>query len=170
MRKLVLASLVVTTSLAGCATVRDSRANPFNWFGGSDAAAADVTPNTDTVNTLIPQRRSFFDRAPAPPYPGTLVQQVTELNARQVPGGAVVEVTGIFRSVASFDVRLVEVPTEDETTLSYEMRAIQPQAGEGQGTPRVRTVTAAIRLTNQQLAGITTIRVISQGNTRTTTR
>jgi len=33
MRKTFSAILVSTLVLTGCATVRDSRVNPFNWFG-----------------------------------------------------------------------------------------------------------------------------------------
>ncbi|WP_323764693.1 hypothetical protein [Marinovum sp.] len=168
MRKLVLASLVVATSLAGCASVRDSRANPFNWFGQSQSVA--VAPAESDVNTLIPERRAFFGKRDAPPYPGGLVEQVTEMHVRQLAGGALVEVTGVLTSIEGYDVRLLPLEDADPATLSYEFRAIQPRYGAGVGPARARTVTAAIRLTDQELAGVRTIRVVAQGNIRTAAR
>lgn len=168
MRKLVLASLVMATSLAGCASVRDSAVNPFNWFGESRSVV--VTPADSGVNTLIPERRAFFGKRDAPPYPGDLVEQVTELHIRRLAGGALVEVSGVLTSIEGYDVRLVEIEDADPATLSYEFRAIQPRYGRGVGTAHARAVTAAVQLTEQELAGVRRIRVVAQGNIRTATR
>ncbi|AKO96916.1 MAG: hypothetical protein RID15_04490 [Marinovum algicola] len=168
MRKLVLASLVVATSLAGCAAVRDSRVNPANWFGRSETVA--TPPAESEVNTLIPERRAFFGKRDAPPYEGALVEQVTELHIRQVAGGAVVEVSGVLTSIEGYDVRLVALEEAEAGSLSYEFRAVQPRYGEGVGNAHARAVTAAIRLTEQELAGIRTIRVVARDNIRSASR
>ncbi|WP_417525750.1 hypothetical protein [Marinovum sp.] len=168
MRKLVLASLVVTTSLAGCATVRESRVNPFNWFGRSQSV--EVSPGESEVNTLIPERRAFFGKRDAPPYAGELVEQVTELHVRRVGGGALIEVSGVLTSIEGFDVRLIPVEDGDAGTLSYEFRAVQPQYGTGVGNAHARAVTAAVKLTDQELAGVQTIRVLARNNIRSAQR
>lgn len=170
MRKTVLASLVLATALSGCSGVRESGLNPFNWFGGSTTRKVVAEPQETEVNPLIPNRRSIFEKRPDPPYAGTLVQDVTELHARRTPGGAVLEATGVFRSLGGYDVRLVEQDDNDPATLTYEFLAIQPPAGRGIGTPHVRTVTAARVLTDQELDGVRIIRVIGETNVRTVRR
>lgn len=163
MRKLVLASLLMTTTLAGCATIGESRANPANWFGPNRQVV--VQPGESEVNTLIPERRrSIFARSEAPPYAGELVEQVTELHLRRVPGGALVEVTGVLRSIEGYDVRLIPLEEADPATLSYELRAVQPRFGQGVGNSHARAVTAALRLTDQELAGVSALRVQAQAN------
>lgn len=42
MRKAVLAGLAAVMVVTGCASVRDSRLNPFNWFGRSKEERAVV--------------------------------------------------------------------------------------------------------------------------------
>ncbi|TNF19979.1 MAG: hypothetical protein EP318_12945 [Rhodobacteraceae bacterium] len=170
MRKTVLASLVLAMGLSGCSGVRDSGLNPFNWFGGSTSRKVVAEPQETEVNPLIPKRRSLLEKRPDPPYAGTLVQDVTEVHARRTPGGAVLEVTGVLRSLGGHDLRLVEQDDNDPTTLTYEFLAVQNPAGQGVGTPHVRTVTAALALTDQELDGVRVITVISETNRRTVRR
>lgn len=170
MRKLVLVTLVMATSVAGCASVNESRYNPFNWFGRSSSAPVAAPADAEVVNPLIPSRRSVLDPAEEPEYTGTLVQEVSELHIRRVPGGAVIEVTGVFHSIGSYDVELVREEEEDTTVLSFSLRAVQPTAGRGWGNAHVRSVTAATNVTDQDLAGISTIKVIAENNVRTARR
>lgn len=170
MRKQVLAMLVVTMSVTACGSVRDSRLNPFNWFGRSTSTSVAVSSDKAAVNPLIPRRNSIFAKKDAPAYAGTLVQAVTDMRVRRVPGGAVVEVTGVFTSQGSYDVRLIKVEDTDPGTLTYEFRALQPRQTTGLGTQLSRTVTAARDLTDQDLAGIRTIRVVAKQNVRTVRR
>lgn len=170
MRKTVLASLVAAMALSGCSGARESRLNPFNWFGGSTTRKVVAEPQETEVNPLIPKRRSIFEKRPDPPYQGTLVQEVTELHARRTPGGAVLEATGVFGSLGGHDVRLVEQDDGDPATLTYEFLALQPPAGRGIGTAHVRSVTAARVLSDQDLAGVRIIRVIGETNVRTVRR
>ncbi len=168
MRKQVLTLLVLAMTVTACSTVRDSRLNPFNWFGRSQSVV--VNPQETAVNPLIPKRNSIFAKKDAPPYSGTLVESVTELHIRRVPGGAVVEATGVFTSLGSFDVRLVAEDSENTSTLTYSFRALQPRQTTGVGTAHSRTVTAAVHLTEQDLVGISTIRVVAKTNIRSSRR
>lgn len=167
MRKQVLALLVVTMTVTACGTVRESRLNPFNWFGRSTSVA--VEPSESEVNPLIP-RRNMILSAPERSYQGTPVETVTELFIRRVPGGAIIEVTGVMRSAGSFDVRLTRVDSAQPDRLVYSMRALQPRTTAGVGSDHSRTVTAALTLTDQELAGIRAIEVRAQRNVRTTRR
>ena len=141
MRKTVLASLVLATALSACSGARESRLNPFNWFGRSTSVVV-AEPAESEVNALIPKRRSIFARSPEPP----------------------------FVALGGHDVRLVEQEDGDPATLSFEFLALQPPGGTGVGSAHTRSVTAARILTEQELFGVHTIRVISKSNVRTVRR
>lgn len=167
MRKQVLALVLIGTTVSACGAVRESRFNPFNWFGGSTSVP--VQASESEVNPLIPRRNPILSpREQA--YGGTPVQNVTDLHIRRVQGGAVIEVTGVMRSAGSFDVRLTREDSERSDTLVYTMRALQPRATSGVGSAYSRTVTAATRLTDQQLAGIRVIQVRALENVRSSRR
>ncbi|WP_425039091.1 hypothetical protein [Primorskyibacter sp. S187A] len=168
MRKVLIASLILATA-AGCARVRDSNINPLNWFGRSSSAPVTTSENT---NPLIPARRaSVFQSEEDRVYRGTLVGNVTDLRIEQVQGGAVIKATGVATSLGAFDVRLVRDEADsDGSTLTFEMRALQPSAGRGRGTEQSRTVTVATNLSTQDLLGVRTIRVVSASNVRSSRR
>ena len=70
-----LLTLLAVVMVAGCATVSESRLNPFNWFGRSESSAVVTqSPNAD---------------------PRNLVSQVVSLRVEQVPGGAIIHATGL---------------------------------------------------------------------------
>ncbi|MCC1492700.1 hypothetical protein [Cognatishimia sp. F0-27] len=167
MLKSVVTLVVVGSLVAGCASVRDSRMNPFNWFGNSRSEPVAQDPD---VNPLIPQRRAGFFQASRPEaYAGTMIEEISELRVERRPGGAIVTATGISALQGPFDVRLVRVDDETtETTLTYEMRRLQ-QRGRA-GSPLSRSVTAAVWLTDNELNGINTIRVKGTQNIRNVRR
>ncbi|MCC5987248.1 MAG: hypothetical protein JJT95_06160 [Pararhodobacter sp.] len=68
--------LAAALVLAGCGQVRDSRANPFNWFGGSSAG---------------PQLGEIRPRDDSRP----LVAQVTALSVEPTSSGALVSAEGL---------------------------------------------------------------------------
>ena len=75
--------------LSGCATVRDSRVNPFNWFGSSTPAPVNVDPEaTGAANPLIPQRRASIIWGREREYAGRPVANIDELLIERRPGGA----------------------------------------------------------------------------------
>lgn len=176
MRLLTTSLLVATMTLTACGAVRDSRINPFNWFGQSRSEPVQTQTRKET-NPLIPERReSLFSsaRRGAKVYNGTPIDQVTGLVIERVPGGAIVRATGIAGFDNVYDVRLI--PTTDEAepdengVLTYRFEGVLPKNQSRQTSARVRTVTAGVRLTDQDLSKIRAVRVEGLRNAQTTSR
>ncbi|MBV7393340.1 hypothetical protein [Mameliella sediminis] len=161
---LVLAALVLTS----CGTVRDSRLNPINWFGRSESLRV-ATPNEE-VNTLIPRgRESIFRKEKDTTYRGTDMGEITELVVERRPGGAIIRATTVADYQGAFDVQLVKIEEESTGgTLAYAFRGYQPRGPKGSDLSR--THTAAVWLTDNQLAGIRTIQVKGRHNIRNVRR
>ncbi len=153
MRKPLLAALIATMTLTGCATVRDSRLNPFNWFGSSTAE----------VEPLVEARAAVVDRRP-------LVREVTALTVERTPGGAVIRATGLPPTQGYYAAELTQADESPPGTLSYLFRALPPREATRSGTAPSREIVVAIFVTDQQLAGISTIRVLGQENSRASRR
>lgn len=155
--------LVSAFVLSSCGSVRESRINPFNWFGSSET----VETEAEEVNPLIPRERQSLLSAPVTDYAGTLVSDVSSLRIERVAGGAVVRVAGVTATQGAFDVRL-QPDNEDllpeKGVLTFSLLALQPP-GFRQGPARSREVTAAAFLTDQQLSAIRTIRVVGANKT-----
>jgi hypothetical protein len=173
MRKTFSALLVSTLVLSGCATVRDSRANPFNWFGSARSEA--VTAQQVNTNPLIPERSSLFSssRAEATSYKGRPFDQVTNLTIERVAGGALIRATGLAARQGIYEVQLTPA-NEDELpvdgVLTYRLEGVEPAKNTAIGTIPTREVTAGRKLTDQMLAGVRTIRVEGQRNAMTSRR
>ncbi|WP_204114611.1 hypothetical protein [Shimia biformata] len=162
MRKTGLALLVVAT-LGGCG-FSQSNWNPFNWFGSSE----EVEVIDENTNPLVPQKSNtgMFAKKPPPPYPGVPVGQVKELRIERVKGGALIRVTGVSDYLGSHSVKLQ--PENDgvpiQGVLTYQLLAINPGTPAGGGSEIAREVTVAHSLTNQQLEGVRTIKVVGARN------
>jgi hypothetical protein len=168
MHKAVSVLVVSALVLTSCGTVRESRLNPFNWFGRSHSTA--VANSTAAANPLIPQRRASILRPEAPAYSGQLIGEISELLIERRPGGAVIRVSGVADRLGPFEAKLVK--NEDETdadTLTYDMRAYQPANPTSQ-SEWPRTVTVAVYLTDQEMRDIREIRVKSARNVQTSRR
>ena len=159
----ILSALVLT----GCGTVRESRYNPMNWFG---RGVAEPVAAEETVNPLIPRRRaSIFQASQEAAYDGQPIAEVSQLLVERRPGGAVIRATGVANRQGPYEVRLVrDEAATDEDTLTYVMRAYQ-QPGPV-GSERSRRVTAAVWLTDNDLLGIRTIRVVGASNAQVSRR
>jgi len=159
--RLVAPLLVSTLVLAGCG---NSRLNPFNWFGRSRGEVI-----VASTNPLIPTRSGF--RRPKAAYNGTPVDQITALVIERTPGGAIIRVTGLAATQGSFDV-LMEPINEDDVAvdgvLTYTLKARLPRRP--QGPASTREVVAAHFVTDQQLEGVRTIRVVGARNAHTVRR
>ena len=135
-----------------------SRLNPINWFGSSE----EVSVSEEEVNPLIPRERDSFFRQPDVGYQGTIVADLSTLKIERVAGGAIIRVTGVAANQGAFDVRL-EPENEEHAPvkgiLTYRLLALQP-VGHRQGNTRSRELTAAVFRTDQELAGVRTIRVV----------
>lgn len=165
MRKSLLALLVATMTLSACGAVRDSAFNPFNWFGRSRAEAL---PEGST-NPLIPKRGGLFSRRAPGAYAGLPVATVTELAVERAAGGAIIRVTGVAAQQGPYEVRLVKDDDVKDGTLSYTLKALRTPT-RMVGPPTSREVVAAKFVTDNDLAGIRTIRVKGAQNARSTSR
>lgn len=170
-----IAALILVSLIVSACGIRDSRLNPFNWFGNSREAAAPAPVNT---NPLIPrQREGLFNsraaRERANAYRGQPVDTITELAIERVPGGAIVRAKGVSRFQNTYDVRLIPA-IEDEVPqdgiLEYRLEAVVPEKPVAGGPQRVRTIFAGRSLTDQQLEGVRSIRVAGVQNARIASR
>ncbi len=163
---ILVLTLAAVLATAGCSSVRESRLNPFNWFGRSTAERAPE----DVVNPLIPKRReSIFRQEQDSSYRGDLVAEVTELSVDRRPGGAIIRAEGRTDTLGFYDVRLVlRDDADNRDSLTYELKALQVPAPQGSGSARV--VSAAQWITDSDLDGIREIRVVARGNSRVSRR
>ena len=174
MRILTTTVLISALALGACGTIYDSVVNPVNWFGKgrSSNSAAEQSSNT---NPLIQEsKRGLFqskDREVI--YLGKPIDQVTNLVIERVPGGAVIRATGLTAVQGVYLVQLTPA-TEDETpvngVLTYRLEGVRPEFNEGVGSTHTRTVVAARALTDQELAGVRSIRVEGARNAQTSRR
>lgn len=165
MRITVSALLVSTLTLSACGGFRDSRVNPFNWFGRSEPAP--VATTVEETNPLIPGSTGLFRSNRAPEvYQGQPIDTVSDLVIERVPGGAIIRATGVAAVQGVYDVRLTPA-NEDEApvdgVLTYRIEGLR-QAGTPQGTPATREVIVARKVTSQMLANARTIRVEADRN------
>lgn len=174
MRNITSALLVASLVLAGCGTVRESRFNPFNWFGRGQVEPAAATPAD--VNPLIPPSSGgiFANRRANAPKPADapLAAQVGDLSVERIAGGALIRATAVSDTVGAFMVNLV--PENDgrpvDGVLTYSLRAYTAPAGSVPMPERARSHVAAIRVSDQDLAGVRTIRVQAERNAATSGR
>lgn len=151
MTRSLTAALIALLVLTSCGKVRDSRLNPFNWFGRSE--------QTETLQTV---------QKPADPRP--LVADVVSMNVEPYSGGAIVRATGISPTQGYWDAELVEVENDEPGHLILEFRLFPPVAEQGVNTPRSREVTVAMTLSPARLENISRITVQGASNARTTRR
>lgn len=168
-------SVILATSLVlgGCATIRDSRVNPFNWFGTSESVPIEETENT---NPLIPRGGGgLFARAREENavYQGTPFDQVTNVTVERIPGGAIIRATGLVERQGVYQVQLTpenddELPVDG--VLTYRLEGVRPARATPVGTRATREFTAGRQLTDQQLAVVRQIRVEGLRNAQVTRR
>ncbi|MEW9918782.1 hypothetical protein AB2B41_04165 [Marimonas sp. MJW-29] len=172
MRKTLPLLLAATLVLSACATVRESRINPFNWFGQSRSERIEQAENT---NPLIPKGGGLFsfNRPETQVYLGQPFEEVTDLTVERVPGGAIIRATGLAARQGIYAVQLTPVNEEEEAVdgvLTYRLEGIRPNRPTPVGTKPTREVIAARKVTDQQLRGVRQIRVEGQQNARVVRR
>lgn len=175
MRNLTTALLVSTLVLTGCSTIRDSRVNPFNWFGRSQVTPVAADMQSNGANPLIPEGRSgffSFRRSNAAQPLGPLAAQVTDVTVERVQGGALVRATSLADSVGAFQVTLEPLNRGEpvDGVLTYELRAFTAPAGQVPMPARARSHVAAAKILDADLAGVREIRVQAERNTAVTRR
>lgn len=150
MRFSLLAALSLVMLVSACGT----RLNPFNWFGGAEAA-----PTADA------------QQLPTKADPRLLALQITELKVDPMPGGAIVRATAVMESQGWWQAELVAVEDEPvDGAMVYEFRVFPPRQQTRVSTPRSRQVTAAVFLSDIRLSTIRSITVQGQTNGLTSRR
>jgi hypothetical protein len=151
MKRPVTAALVAVLVLTSCGVVRDSRLNPFNWFGRSER-----------VETIAPLQEKRDPRL--------LVADVVSLTIEPYSGGAIIRATGVMETQGWWNVDLVEVENDDPTHLLLDFRSLPPVTQTDVGTVRSREVTAAMTVSPRKLEDITRVTVQGAQSARTTRR
>jgi hypothetical protein len=151
MKRSATVALAAVLVLASCGAVRDSRLNPFNWFGRSEQ-----------VETLAP--------APDKTDPRLLATDVVSLAVEPYSGGAIVRATGVMATQGWWQADLVEVRTDDPTHLVLDFRIVPPVTDTAVGTARSREVTVAMTVSPRRLEDIRRVTVQGERSARTTTR
>ncbi|SLN62736.1 hypothetical protein PEL8287_03434 [Roseovarius litorisediminis] len=171
MRILVTVLVVSSLMLTGCSRLRDSRANPANWFGKSTSRPVAET-QAGQNNPLIEEETGIFSRRKkAKVYTGTPVDQITSLSVEKTSEGAIISVIGLSQLQGAYNVKLTS-DTDGEPVngvLTYTLKAVQPQ-DQPQGAQRSRTIHAARFVSNGTLEKVTTINVRAARNVQTTRR
>lgn len=155
MKSSALVTLAVVVSLAGCGAIRDSKVNPFNWFGKSRAETTEVALN--------PNERKDGR---------ILVDQVTALRINRTPSGAVIEAVGLPPTQGFWFADLVALNDGYvvDGVLTYEFRIARPITRKSQGTPQTREVTVATAISKSKLASARQIRVVGARSSRSSSR
>lgn len=146
-----LAVLSLTLILAGCGGFRESKLNPFNWFGRSKETAPVVVadPAADS-------------RA--------LVETVLSMQVEQVPGGAIIRATGLTPTQGWWQADLVAQPVDEDGRLVLDFRISPPKDRTAVNTPQSREVVVALYLSDIKLEPVREIIVQGQSNARAARR
>ncbi|MFE3837469.1 hypothetical protein [Pseudogemmobacter sonorensis] len=147
-----LAALSLLALVAACGSVRESRLNPFNWFGRSEPRAERV---------VLPEK---------PADPRSLVSTVLSMEVDRLSSGAIVRATGLPPSQGYWDAELVAQPVTESGTLVLEFRIFPPVAPQPQGTQVSREVVVATHLSNIRLRDVREIVVQGAENARAVRR
>lgn len=165
MRRPLMAMLALTLTLSACGAVRESRLNPFNWFGRSEAREARQATEAERA-----QFRRPSDRRP-------LVADVTAMAIEPIPGGAVLRATGVPPTQGFWEAELVRVepgqvaegeddPAADPAVLVFDFRVLPPPFIAREGTVASREIEVATYLTDNTLDGVRQIIVRGQRTER----
>lgn len=153
MRKPLLAMLVVVLTISACGRIRDSRLNPFNWFGRSEPVAV-----VQTVDPTVAEDGR------------QLVAEVTDLVLDRTAGGVIVRAVGLPPTQGFWEAELVARPIDENGVLVYDFRVFPPPGGGDVSTRQSREIVVAAFLSNIRLDSITQISVQGQGNARAVRR
>ena len=151
MTRHTVSAFAILAVLAGCGSIRESRVNPMNWFGKDRAETVEVAPDPDADNR-------------------PRIDQVVSLRAEQVAGGAIVHAVGLPQTQGYYEAELVRIPSDQAGVFDMGFRIVPPQNPTRQGTQASREVIVAKFLSDQDLAGISRIRVQGARNARTIRR
>ncbi|WP_245875317.1 hypothetical protein [Tabrizicola aquatica] len=143
--------LTLCATLAGCGGFRDSRLNPFNWFGRSEPRETIVLPE------------QVRDQRP-------LVETVVSLVVEPMPGGAIVRARGLAPTQGFWAAELVAAETDQQGVLVYEFRILPPTGPADVNTPRSREIDVAVFVSDYKLDQVGEIVVQGATNARSARR
>ena len=149
-RRLFVVSMAAV-ALAGCGGFRDSRLNPFNWFGRSEPRETIVLPD---------ERQD----------PRPLVDTVLSMNVEPMPGGAIVRARGETPTQGWWKAELVPMDIGEDGVLVYEFRLLPPIERTDVNTPQSRQVDVAIFISDIRLERVREIVVQGSTNARSARR
>lgn len=152
----IIGATAVALLLAGCGGgIGSSALNPFSWFrsGGSETEA------------LVPSG-AINRRDPRP-----LAERVTDLAVERVPGGAIVRARAEVAATGWYGADLALEPSRSGAgALALTFRALPPPSPVRPGGPAARVLVAGTFLSDNDLAGVSQIQVISRTNVATARR
>jgi len=146
-----LTLFVTAIALSGCGS-GDSSLNPFSWFSQEEPVE-----RLDDVE-IAPV---IEDRP--------LVQSVVSVATERLPGGIIVRATGLPPVQGWFDAQLVREggATAGTGVIVYSFRARAPEEQTRVSTQQSRELVAGAYLSDIELAGVSSIRVLAASNART---
>ncbi len=151
-RRAFLVMAAATVGLSACGRVRDSRLNPFNWFGRDREDTVEVDEGA-----FQQDRRRF-------------AEQIVSLNVDPTPEGAIIRAVGLPPTQGYWAAELVEIERDDPTQLVYEFRVARPLEPRRQSTQRSREIIAGEDVSTFKLSSVRSITVIGRANRRTVRR
>ncbi|MCG7623366.1 MULTISPECIES: hypothetical protein [unclassified Epibacterium] len=174
MRITIGALLVGTLVLSSCGGWRDSRINPGNWFGQSRDSRVEATAD-ENLNPLIPQEEDRVNligsRKDAEQVDNSLpIARIKDMRIERTSVGAILTVEGEAARNGAYKAELVPSEIQEAGRLEYTFRVTYPKSATYRGTEATRTIRAAVSLSNQDLAGVRTIRVVGKENARESRR
>ncbi|MGB5835584.1 MAG: hypothetical protein WBC68_06215 [Albidovulum sp.] len=155
MIKSVTLLLVVALTLGACGKIRDSRLNPFNWFGRAQEQTV-----ADETQRAIPDDGRI------------LVAQVTDMEIARKPGGAIIRATGLPPTQGYWKAELVAENNGRpvDGVLTYHFVVAEPFPAASVSTPQSREVSVAAYLSDTKLAEISQIVILGAQNSRSSRR
>ena len=144
MRRRVLLGLGAAALVASCGRIRDSRLNPFNWFGGAQQEKRFELP-----------AEAVDDRALAP--------QVIDLKVERYSGGAIVKAVAQTPDQGWWDAELVARPLDADGVLVYDLRMFPPVTETPVGPNPSRQITVAAAISGVMLERVS--KIVVQGET-----
>lgn len=145
------------TACSGGSFGSGGRLNPLNWFGGNSGA--------ERRASLEPRRGYAATREYRP-----LVDQITDLTVERTPTGVIITATALPPTQGWFNAELVRVQQDSTDEAVFEFRVEPPLGTKPVGPARSREITAGAFLSDQDVAGLGTIRVIGARNTQSARR
>ena len=146
-----IALLMTLSLLAGCGYVRESRVNPFNWFGQTKAVE----------KVALPERAKD---------PRPLIANVTSLTVEPIASGAIVRATGLPPTQGHWEANLVAAPEVVDGKLVIQFLAFPPVVRMDQGAPHTREIVAATHISKIKLNDVREIVVQGANNAMSSRR